>query len=202
MPGDSTQHKIDRVHPPRVQIAYDVEIGGAIEIRELPFTIGVMGDYSGALVRPPFKERTFQKIDFDNFEAVMAELKPRASFKVASAAGGDADTDLTFRSIDDFEPENMTTRLPALNVLRKSGEPRALRALAPQLDRILHAPEIQALEAAWRGLWHLVSHTETSSQLVIKLQRHGLNREHLLRMCLAFVSGLAGCDARSREERS
>jgi type VI secretion system protein ImpC len=169
MARDSTQRKIDRVRPPRVQIAYEFESGGAIEIRELPFTIGVMGDYSGAVVRPPFKERTFLNIDFDNFDAVMAALKPRASFKVASAAGVDADIDLTFRSIDDFEPENLIARLPALDALRKSGEPGALRALARQLDRILHAPEFQALESAWRGLWHLISHTETSSQLIIKL---------------------------------
>src|ERR1700730_17062404 len=162
MARESTQHKLDRVRPPRVQIAYDVEVGGGIEIRELPFTIGVMGDYSGAVVRPAFKERTFQKIHFDNFGTVMEELKPRASFKVSSAAGADIEIDLTFRSIDDFEPESVITRLPALDALRKSGEPAALRALARHLDRILHAPEFQALEAAWRGLWYFVSRTETS----------------------------------------
>ncbi len=163
------QYKLERVRPPRVHITYDLETGGAIEIRELPFTIGVMGDYSGAAMRPPFKDRTFQKIDFDNFDAVMAELKPRASFKVTSAAGVETDIDLTFRSIGDFEPENVIARLPELDALRKSGEPGALLALARQLDRILHAPEFQALEAAWRGLWYLISQTETSSQLIIKL---------------------------------
>jgi type VI secretion system protein ImpC len=169
MPRESTQHKLDRVRPPRVRIAYDVETGGAIEIRELPFTIGVMGDYSGAVMRPAFKERTFQTIHFDNFDAVMAELKPRVSFKISSAAGADVEIDLTFRRIEDFEPENLITRLPVLDALRKSGEPGAPRALARHLDRILHAPEFQALEAAWRGLWYFVSHTETSAQLIIKL---------------------------------
>jgi type VI secretion system protein ImpC len=169
MARESTQHKLDRVRPPRVQMAYDFEVGGAIEVREVPFTIGVMGDYSRAVERPAFKDRTLQKIDFDNFDAVMAALKPRATFKVASAAGADLEIDLTFRSIDDFEPEIVISRIAALDALRKSAEPSALRALTRQLDRILHAPEFQALEAAWRGLWYLVSHTETSSQLIIKL---------------------------------
>jgi type VI secretion system protein ImpC len=169
MARESTQHKLDRVRPPRVQIAYDLEVGGAIESREVPFTIGVMGDYSGAVDRPPFKDRTFRKVDFDSFDGVMAELKPRAAFKVTSAAGVEADIDLTFGSIDDFEPEKVISRIPALDALRESEEPSAARALSRQLDRILHAPKFQALEAAWRALWYLVSHTESSSQLIIKL---------------------------------
>ena len=44
---ESLQHKIDRVRPPRVQITYDVEVGGAIELKELPFVLGVMGDFVG-----------------------------------------------------------------------------------------------------------------------------------------------------------
>jgi type VI secretion system protein ImpC len=169
MARESVQHKLGRVRPPRVQIAYDFETGGAIEIRELPFTIAVMGDFSGAVERPAFKDRILHKIDFDNFDAVMAELKPRAAFKIASATGPDLDIDLTFRSIEDFEPESVISRTPALDALRKSAEAGALRAPTRQLDRILHAREFQALEAAWRALWYLVSHTETSSQLIIKL---------------------------------
>jgi len=169
MARESTQHKLDRVRPPRVQIAYDFETGGAIEMREVPFTIGVLGDYSRAAERPAFRDKTLYKIDFDSFDPVMAELKPRAAFKVASATGADLEIDLTFRSIDDFEPEKLISRIPALDALRQSAEPGALRALTRQLDRILHAPEFQAVEAAWRGLWYLVSQTETSPQLIIKL---------------------------------
>src|SRR5580698_10063388 len=133
MARELTQHKLDRVRPPRVQIAYDFEVGGAIEIREVPFTIGVMGDFSRAAGRPAFKDRTLQKIDFDNFDAVMAELKPRAAFKVPSAAGAELAIDLTFRSIEDFEPEKVISRIPTLDALGKSVEPGALRALTRQL---------------------------------------------------------------------
>ena len=96
----------------------------------------------------------------------MAEVKPRAVFKLP---GMNVEIDLTFRCIDDFEPESLIRRLPALDALEKSGEPDTQPALARRLDRILHAPEFQALEAAWRGLWYLLSHTESSSQLIIKL---------------------------------
>lgn len=168
MPGESTQHKLDRVRPPRVQIAYDVEVGDAIESRELPFVVGILGHYSGAAGRPAFMGRTFQKIEFDNFDAVMAELKPRASFKV-SVAGVEVGIDLTFRSISEFEPESVIARLPALDSPGKPEEPGAPWTLARHLDRILHAPEFQALEAAWRGLWYFLSRTETSSQLIVRL---------------------------------
>jgi type VI secretion system protein ImpC len=166
MRRESTQHKLDRVRPPRVRIAYEVAVGDAIENRELPFVIGVMGDYSGAAASPAVKDRSFQTIDFDSFNAMMEELKPRALFKFP---GIDFEIDLTFRCIDDFEPENLIRRLPALDALGKSREPDARAALARRLDRILHAPEFQALEAAWRGLWYLVTHTESSSHLIIKL---------------------------------
>jgi len=169
MPRESTLHKLDRVRPPRVRIVYDFETGAAIEAREVPFSIAVLGDYSGIAQRQALKERTLHNIDFDSFEPVMAALKPRAAFKVTSAAGLDVEVDLTFVSLEDFEPERIISRVPALDALRKSADPGALRSLTRQLDRILHAPEFQTLEAAWRGLWYLVSHTETSLQLTIRL---------------------------------
>ena len=44
---ESLQHKLERVRPPRVNITYDVEVGGAIELKELPFVVGVLGDFVG-----------------------------------------------------------------------------------------------------------------------------------------------------------
>ena len=45
--SESIQKKLQRVRPPRVQLSYDVEIGDAIEKKELPFVVGVLGDFSG-----------------------------------------------------------------------------------------------------------------------------------------------------------
>jgi type VI secretion system protein ImpC len=170
MPRESVQHKLDRVRPPRVRITYDLETGGAIEQREVPFVIGAMGNYSGLRERPLFQTRTFRTIDFDNFNEVMAELNPRAAFKIPSSdAGGEIDVDLVFHTIEDFEPERLINRIPILDSLKKSLEREAAQELARYLDRILHAAEFQALESVWRTLWYFVSRTESSSQMIIKL---------------------------------
>ena len=82
--AESTQHVLSRVRPPRVQITYDVETGGAIEKKELPFVVGVMADLSGkpAEPLPKVKERKFVEIDRDNFNEVMSSAKPRLALRV------------------------------------------------------------------------------------------------------------------------
>ena len=81
---ESLQHKIDRVRPPRVQITYDVEVGGAIELKELPFVVGVLGDFVGKPEEalPAMKNRKFVEIDPDNFNQVMSGMKPRLAYSV------------------------------------------------------------------------------------------------------------------------
>src|SRR5213079_2971801 len=104
---ESTQHKLDRVRSPRVHITYDVEIGGAIENKELPFVVGVLGDYSGKPDEqlPPVKDRRFVNIDRDNFNDVLREMKPRLAFRVEDKITGNTDqklnVELRFNSIDD-----------------------------------------------------------------------------------------------------
>ena len=80
----STQHKLDRVRPPRVHITYDVEVGGAIELKELPFVVGVLGDFSGKPEQPlgRLRDRKFVEIDRDNFDQVLAGMKPRLAYRV------------------------------------------------------------------------------------------------------------------------
>ncbi|MDP1108662.1 type VI secretion system contractile sheath small subunit, partial [Klebsiella pneumoniae] len=46
---------MDRVRPPRVQITFDVEIGNAIEKKELPLVVGILADLSGKPDTPPAK---------------------------------------------------------------------------------------------------------------------------------------------------
>src|SRR5204862_4445270 len=81
---ESTQHKLDRVRPPRVQITYDVEIGDAIVMKELPFVVGIMSDLSGkpAEPLPPLKERKYVEIDRDNFNDIMKATGPRLALRV------------------------------------------------------------------------------------------------------------------------
>ena len=165
MPRESVHHKLDRIRLPRVQITYDVERGAAAEQREVPFVIGVLGDYSGASRGP--QEFRFKTIDFDSFDLVMAELNPRLNLSIAGL--DEQQIELSFRSLEDFEPEGLIHQVHVLQSLRRSTDPEDALRLAQLLDRILHEPQFQKLEAAWRGLWYLLSRTETSSQLIIKL---------------------------------
>ena len=119
---ESIQHKIDRVRPPRVQITYDVEVGGAIELKELPFVLGVMGDFVGKPEEPlpAIKNRKFVEIDPDNFNQVMAGMKPRVAFSVENKMQDDGSkigVDLKFNNIEDFEPDNVVQQVEPLRKL-------------------------------------------------------------------------------------
>lgn len=124
MGRESTQHKLDRVRSPRVQITYDVEVGGAIEKKELPFVVGVMGDFTGQPTEPlpKLKDRKFVEVTPDNFDDVLAGMKPHLAFAVENKLSEDANApqlkvDLNFRSLEDFEPENVAKQVPPLKEL-------------------------------------------------------------------------------------
>jgi type VI secretion system protein ImpB len=121
---DSVQKRLERVRPPRVQLTYDVEIGDAIEQKELPFVMGVMGDFTGQpdpdkpLAR--LKDRKFVSVDMDNFDEVMAGMAPRASYRVQnklSAEGGEFAVNLEFSKMDDFRPESVVDQVEPLRKL-------------------------------------------------------------------------------------
>ena len=119
---ESLQHKIDRVRPPRVQITYDVETGGAIQLKELPFVLGVLGDFSGKPdeALPALKNRKFVEIDPDNFDAVLAGMKPRLAFNTENKLQDDGSkigVELRFKSIEDFEPDNIVQQVEPLRKL-------------------------------------------------------------------------------------
>lgn len=119
---ESLQHKLDRVRPPRVQITYDVEIGGAIELKELPFVVGVLGDFVGKPEEalPALKNRKFVEIDPDNFNQVLSGMKPRVSFSTDNKLQDDGSkigVDLKFNSIEDFEPDNIVQQVEPLRKL-------------------------------------------------------------------------------------
>lgn len=118
---ESTQHKLDRIRPPRVQITYDVEIGGAIQKKELPFLVGILADLSGqpADPLPKLKDRKFVEIDRDNFNDVMASIAPRMTASVDNKLTGEGKTnvELKFHHIDDFNPVSVIRQVEALRKL-------------------------------------------------------------------------------------
>lgn len=119
---ESLQHKIDRVRPPRVQITYDVEVGGAIELKELPFVVGVMGDFTGKPEEPlaPLKTRKFVEIDADNFNQVLTGMAPRLAFTTDNKLQDDGSkmgVELKFKNIEDFEPDNIVQQVEPLKKL-------------------------------------------------------------------------------------
>lgn len=122
MAKESLQHTLDRVRAPRVQITYDVEIGDAIEMKEIPFVVGVLADLSGKPDKPlpKMKERKFIEIDRDNFDNVLAGMKPRLAFKVDNKLADD-DTkmavELRFKSMDDFHPERVAEQITPVRKL-------------------------------------------------------------------------------------
>ena len=134
----SVHDKLNRVRKPRVHITYEVETEGAEVQRELPFVMGVMGDFSGDPTAPlkPLADRKFIQIDRDNFNDVMANMTPGLKLKVdnkLSEDGGQMGVDLKFRAIEDFEPARVAQQVPALRTLM---ETRAkLRDLMSKVDR-------------------------------------------------------------------
>lgn len=118
---ESTQHKLDRIRPPRVQITYDVEIGGAIQKKELPFLVGILADLSGqpAEALPKLKDRKFVEIDRDNFNDVMASIAPRMTASVDNKLTGEGKTnvELNFHNIDDFSPVSVIRQIESLRKL-------------------------------------------------------------------------------------
>src|SRR5271154_1455352 len=124
MARESVQKKLQRVRPPRVQITYDVEIGDAIQLKELPFVLGVLGDFTGmpAEQLARLKDRRFVEVTGDNFDSVLESMKPHVAFSVDNKLSEDADVgqlkvDLNFKSMDDFEPEKVARQVKPLREL-------------------------------------------------------------------------------------
>jgi type VI secretion system protein ImpB len=122
--ADSTQKKLERVRAPRVNISYDVEAGNAIEQKSLPFVMGILGDFTGMPVEPlaRVKDRKFVEVTPDNFDDVLASMKPHLAFSVENKLSEDPNApklgiDLTFKSLDDFAPDAVARQVKPLREL-------------------------------------------------------------------------------------
>ncbi|WP_022665663.1 type VI secretion system contractile sheath small subunit [Desulfospira joergensenii] len=137
MAKESLQHTLDRVRSPRVQITYDVEVGDAIEMKEIPFTVGVLADLSGKPEKPlpKLKERKFVEIDRDNFNNVLEGMEPRLAFRADNKLTED-DTamavELKFKSLEDFHPEKVARQIDPIRKLVEARE--KLKGLLNKLD--------------------------------------------------------------------
>jgi len=144
--AESTQHKLDRVRPPRVQITYDVEIGDAIQKKELPFVMGVISDLAGkpAEAPAPMKERKFVQVDRDNFNDVMKSVGPRLAFQVDNQLTDEDskfNVELNFESMEDFDPVSVVQQVEPLRKLfearQRLSDLRAKLDGNDDLDRLL-----------------------------------------------------------------
>ena len=136
--AESIHEKLKRVRKPRVHITYEVETEGAEILRELPFVVGIMGDFSGDPTEPlrPLAERKFIQIDRDNFNEVMARMTPGLNIRVANKLADDGSemaVALKFNSIEDFEPGRVAEQVPALKALLETRN--KLRDLMSKVDR-------------------------------------------------------------------
>ena len=121
---ESVHRKLERVRPPRVHISYEVETGGAIEMKELPFVMGVLGDFTGHPTEPlaKLKDRKFVDVTNDNFDEVLKSMKPHLQFKVDNLLSDEPDAgkigvDLKFESLDDFSPDAIASQVEPLRKL-------------------------------------------------------------------------------------
>ncbi len=148
MARESIQKKLTRVRPPRVQISYDVQVGDAIELKELPFVLGVMGDFTGQPTEPlaRLKDRRFVDVNPDNFDSVLESMRPHLAFNVQNKLSEDTNADdlkvdLNFRKLEDFEPEQVARQIrPLRELLELRGKLSDLRGTLQtneKLDQVL-----------------------------------------------------------------
>lgn len=119
----SIHDKLGRVRKPRVHISYEVETEGAAVKKELPFVVGVMGDFSGDPTSPlkPLKDRKYIQIDRDNFDSILSRMTPGVNLKVENTLAGDGSemaVNLKFNSMDDFSPEAIVNQVDPLKKLQ------------------------------------------------------------------------------------
>ena len=136
--SESIHDKLKRVRKPRVHITYDVETNGAVEKKELPFVMGVMGDYSGdnAEGKKALRDRKFVQIDRDNFNDAMSKVNPKLSMKVENTLADDDSeiaVDLDFNNLGDFEPSRVVEQVAPLKTLMDARN--KLRDLMTKVDR-------------------------------------------------------------------
>jgi len=167
MAAESQQQKLSRIRSPRVHLTYQVEVGGAIQLKELPFVVGVLSDLAGKPDEPlpKLKDRKFVEIDRDNFNKVLAGMKPRLAYQVDNTLqkdGSKLNVELRFNSMDDFEPEQVVKQVEPLRKLLE-----ARNRLTDLVSKIDGNDKLESL------LQDVVNNTETLKKLSTETGRQG-----------------------------
>jgi type VI secretion system protein ImpB len=169
--AESIHNKLKRVRKPRVHITYDVETNGAVAKKEIPFVMGVMGDYSGDNTKDKkaLKDRKFSQIDRDNFNDIMAKTAPKLYLKVENTLandGSEMSVALDFNHMEDFEPHKIVDQVEPLKKLLETRD--KLRDLLSKADR---SEELEDL------LENILNNTEALSSLSGELGVESENNE-------------------------
>jgi type VI secretion system protein ImpB len=175
--AESIQHKLDRVRPPRVQITYDVQIGDAFEVKELPLVVGVLADLSGQLpegvTAPKLRDRQFVEIDRDSFKGIVAKINPRSNFTVNNL--------MRVKAADAVETPRLPIEITA-EAIPKLDNSKPLDALLANLIAddplymfhplwvIRHTPELNTLYEARSRLNDLLSKLDGNDKLAAELK--------------------------------
>lgn len=166
---ESIHTKLERVRKPRVHIKYEVETENSVVTKELPFVVGVLGDFSGDASQPlkPLKDRKFVQIDRDNFNDIMTRMTPGLNFRVENTIQGENTeiaVELKFNAIEDFEPAKIVEQIPALKKLLETRN--KLRDLLTKVDR---SEDLEIL------LEQVLQDTEVLKKLSNELNVSGVN---------------------------
>jgi type VI secretion system protein ImpB len=169
--AESIHNKLKRVRKPRVHITYDVETNGTVAKKEIPFVMGVMGDYSGDNTKDKkaLKDRKFSQIDRDNFNDIMAKTAPKLDLKVENTLaddGSEMSVALDFNHMEDFEPHKIVDQVEPLKKLLETRD--RLRDLLSKADR---SEELEDL------LENILNNTEALSSLSGELGVESKNNE-------------------------
>ena len=174
--AESIQHKLDRVRPPRVQITYDVQIGDAFEIKELPLVVGVLADLSGNVPSPTptkLRDRAFVEIDRDSFSEIFATINPKLKLSGVEDHMRPKAADGTYETLAPVEIEGQvpkldnTDPLDALLANLVSDDP--LYMFNP-LWIIKNTPELKTLYEARGRLSDLLSKLDGNDELAQQLK--------------------------------
>jgi len=163
----------------RLPLSYPIELEDGQGLRSLPLVVGVIGDFCGDSNEvTPLRLGRFISIDYESFDDIMQRVRPRLALRVDNKLGptGQLAIELQFRTLNDFSPNCFVEQVEPLRRLRddcgSGNEPadeNSARLVQQQLAAIMHAPAFQRLEASWRGLHYLVSNTETSANLRVRM---------------------------------
>lgn len=166
MASDSVNDKLRRVRSPRVHLHYEVETGdGKIE-REIPFVVGVLGNFSGhgpAAGKKTLGQRNFQALDRDNFEEVLSAMAPTLNLEVENTLQNDGSklrANLQFRSMDDFSPDGVVKQVEPLRQIWE-----ARRQLADLLNKMDNSATLEGV------LDNLLQNPEKLRELADRLNR-------------------------------